>query len=91
MENSSKKVTRLPSIFNSGEFFHENGMGFGAGEKRVVRMVSGKRTHNVDLVGNAVKWENNSSSWRTYEFESAEMAAAWWEEKFGKCEPFTFY
>lgn len=91
MENSDKIVSRLPAIFNSGEFFHENGMGFGAGEKRVVRTVNGKRTHNVDLIDNKVKWENASSVWRTYEFESAENAAAWWEDKFGKCEKFTFY
>ena len=76
-----KKLKSIPSWMLRGEYYNENGY-LGKGKLRVVRVYNGKRTHNIDLVGQDVCWENSNSTDCYVRFESSEAALAWWNTNF---------
>jgi hypothetical protein len=79
-----KRVYRIPDWMNHGAYMSEDGF-LGVGRRRVIRFYQNKRTHNIDLDGIDVCWENSNSQEYFYRFPTEAEALFWWEEKFGKC------
>jgi len=83
-------MQNIPKILTedgNAVFFHENEnckQAFGE-DARVVRILNGRRTHNVSRTGNVIWWENNESAEGDYEFPTDYEAAAWWDSRFKKC------
>jgi hypothetical protein len=78
---------RLPKFLESGIFYTEN-FEVHADRKRIIRVMGEYRTHNIDLRGNCLLWENTNSEEYCFAFESKEMAQQWWDATFDKCRDF---
>lgn len=54
---------------------------------RAVRTLDGTyktRTHNIDIYGNKIVYENNNSQWYSYEFENELQCQQWWNNTIRK-------
>ena len=87
MESERPPMKKLPKWLETGEYYHENGW-LGPGRLRIIRVLNGYRTHNIDLIENRINWETASSEELEFAFESEAAAKKWWKEKFGKAESF---
>ena len=81
------KSKKLPKWLDTGEYYHENGY-IGNNTLRVIRVLNGRRTHNIDLDGSCISWETSNSSEGAFGFETSGAAVKWWDDKFGKAEYF---
>lgn len=81
---------KLPKWLETGDYWIENRLA-PRGQKRVIRALNGKRTHNInfDPMCGVLTWETSGSVEKEFEFKTPEEATKWWKKRFGGCKEAT--